>query len=127
MYFVLESGRQQVRLCCSIRDGYEHCVPVLEFLHENAKTKQYSASSKGFKPLFTRYAEHGRNGLTAELFHEVNPKNEIWEFVKGDLRIFCFKDENHVVLTHGCIKKSQKVDQRQITIAVEAKKAYFKK
>ena len=70
---------------------------------------QHQASAKGLDGLFNRYAQHGRNGLTSELFHEANKKERIWEFSKGRLRVYCFMEDdgNVLLLSHGIVKKSQ--------------------
>lgn len=126
MHFVLESRNYEVRVFAIVRESFAHEVPVLEFLREKIEHKQYAGSARGFKGLFVRYSDKGRKGLTAEMFHEVDSGNGIWEFVKGDLRVFCFHDEGHIILTHGSIKKTQKVAQQDITAAVAIKKKYFK-
>jgi glycosylphosphatidylinositol transamidase (GPIT) subunit GPI8 len=51
---------------------------VLTFLQE--QPANMAASAKGFKALFRRYAEHGRQGLTEEQFHLANREESIWEF-----------------------------------------------
>ncbi len=76
--------------------------------------------------LFERYAVGGRQALTAELFHEAGDNGNIWEFVKGRLRVYCFKDDNGlVILTHGVVKKTQTTAQSDITRAVREKEAYL--
>jgi hypothetical protein len=101
----------------------EDCV--LTFLQE--QPANMAASAKGFKALFRRYAEHGRQGLTEEQFHLANREESIWEFRKGALRVFCFMDnEEHLtVLTHGTVKRSQKVKPAEVTAAVAAKNRYL--
>lgn len=85
------------------------------------------ASAKGFRPLFQRYAKSGRRGLTTDLFHEVDSKDEIWEFIKGDLRVFCFMHKNLVILTHGAVKRSQRVDPQEVGTAARAKNLFLPK
>jgi hypothetical protein len=52
---------------------------------------------------------------------------ELLEFRKGALRVFCFMDnEEHLtVLTHGTVKRSQKVKPAEVTAAVAAKNRYL--
>lgn len=104
-----------------VEDDFSTTFPALAFLQTLASSAQYGASARGFKKLFQRYADGGRNKLTAELFHEVDKDNGIWEFVKGDLRILCFMIGNNVILTNGTVKKSQKIDQREVSIAIKCK------
>ena len=120
--------RQYVVLAVSaLDDKYVQVTPALDFLREMARAGTYSGHAVGFKKLFERYADMGRNGLTAEIFHEVDKENSIWEFVKGPLRVFCFVDGNKVILTHGAIKKTQKVDRQEVGRAVGMRNSYFGK
>ncbi len=122
---VLESAaRKVVAVTKEDADGSEKC-PVTDFLHEQPKER--SGTAKGFKSLFERYAEGGRNKLTKSLFHEVDSKENIWEFIKGSLRIFCYvdNDEKLVLLTHGTLKKTQKVSKKEVNHAISVKKKYL--
>lgn len=118
----LAKGTHRVAVYCTIEDDYTQETPALDFLREMAAKGNYSGSAKGFKKLFERFADGGRQKLTAELFHEVDNNESIWEFIKGDLRIFCFMEGNTVYLTHGAIKKSRKVDPAEVTRATNIKK-----
>jgi len=66
--------------------------------------------------------------LTDATFHEASRENDIWEFIKGQLRIYCFKDSNGqvVILSHGIIKKSQKAKKQDIERAVTLREQYLK-
>lgn len=105
-------------------DGPGNCCPVLAFL--KSQPKERSGSAKGFRVLFRRYAESGRAGLNDDLYHEVDKPEKIWEFIKGSLRVFCFEDEGGIViLSHGAIKKGQKVDRREVAKAIRNKRSYL--
>jgi len=122
---VLESATRKVAAVTEENaNGSEKC-PVTDFLH--SQPKERSGTAKGFKSLFERYAEGGRNKLTAALFHEVNNKENIWEFIKGGLRVFCYvdNDEKLVLLSHGALKKKQKVSQKDLKHAISVKKKYL--
>lgn len=97
---------------------------VLTFLQTQPANR--SSSAKGFRALFRRYAELGRQGLTEEQFHLANQEESIWEFRKGALRVFCFMDHNEhlTVLTHGAVKKTPKVTSADLRAAVAEKKRY---
>ncbi len=99
--------------------------PVMDFL--SSQPKNLAASAKGFKSLFKRYAESGRHNLTTSLFHEVDRNEKIWQFTKGRLRIFCYIDNDGklLLLTHGAIKKSQKVAQNEVNRAIAVKNKYL--
>lgn len=116
---VVEEGANEV---CDIVENDE--PEALGFLSNAAPDMQ--ATAKGFRALFRRYAEGGRNKLTAELFHEVDSENGIWEFVRGRLRVFCFMDGGRLlILTHGSVKKSQKVAPQEVARAARRKDAYL--
>ena len=126
-FLTLEKGQCNVLAMCTVDEFYVVETPALIFLHGHSKAGAYTGSAKGFKKLFQRYADGGRNKLTAELFHEVDKPEGIWQFIKGDLRVFCFFDGKNVVLSHGAIKESQRVDPAEVTRAVGMKTKYFQK
>lgn len=96
---------------------------VENFLHESSK--QWPGHARGCYALFERYAEYGRNGMTADWFHEANKQSGIWQFIKGRLRVYCFMDGGDlIILTHGSVKKTQKADPSQIERAVALKTQY---
>lgn len=116
---VVEKGVNEV---CDIVESEESAA--LRFLSNAAPNTQ--AAAKGFRALFRRYAEAGRSKLTAELFHEVDNENGIWEFVRGQLRVFCFMDGGRLlILTHGTVKKTKKVDRQEVARAIRRKEAYL--
>lgn len=122
--FCIEKGRNRVIAPVEEDAGGKRYCPLLKDL-ENAPPNMRN-SAKGFRALFRRYAELGRQGLTTELFHEVDREEGIWEFIKGRLRVFCFLDEGAiVVLSHVGVKKTPKVAKTEITIALEAKRRYL--
>ncbi len=99
--------------------------PVLDEL-ENAPPNM-AKTAKGFDALFRRYADLGRHGLTAELFHEVDKAHGIWEFIKGRLRVLCFvapEDGALLILTHSMIKKQQKTPASEISKSIEVLRHY---
>ncbi len=70
----------------------------------------------------------GPRELPDELSHQIN--EHIFEFIKGDIRVFWFYDDEKVVIcSHGLIKKGRKTPKRDIekaknnfTSYMEAKK-----
>lgn len=59
-----------------------------------------------------------------EVSHQVH--EHIWEFIKRDLRVFYFYDQNKVVVcTHGIIKKRQKTPKTDIEFALKTRERYF--
>lgn len=87
---------------------------------------QWSGVVRGMKALFGRYAELGRQGMTADWFHEVSRSEGIWQFSKGRLRIFCFVDGGRLlILTHGALKKTQKASVEEVNRAIAARDRYL--
>lgn len=116
---IVEKGVNEV---CDIIENDESVA--LGFLSNAAPNMQ--AAAKGFRALFRRYAEAGRRNLNTDLFHEVDNKNGIWEFVRGQLRVFCFMDDGRLlILTHGTVKKTKKVDRQEVARAVRQKDVYL--
>jgi len=121
--YVLESASRQVVAVGS--ETQKVTCEVTDFLSNQPKER--SGAAKGYRQLFLRYAQLGRQGLTSELFHEVDKKNKIWEFLKGGLRVFCFvdNDDKLIILTHGIVKKTQKVSKKELQRAIGIKEKYL--
>jgi hypothetical protein len=117
---LLENGQRRI---AAVRDEDGAC-PVLQFLKEAPSCHQGSA--RGFGALFRRYAQGGRQLLSAELFHEADRENGIWEFIKGRLRVYCFMDgDGHlVILSHGAVKKTQKTSRQDAEQAARLRERY---
>jgi hypothetical protein len=126
-YHVLFPGAYRICALTKVGDTWEVTCPAVEFLQQQAAIKSYSSMCKGFAVIFGRYAMGGRQAITAEMFHEVDKPNGIWQFIKGDLRLLCFVEKNDVFITDGYVKKSQKADRSEVARAVAAKNNYFKK
>jgi len=80
------------------------------------------------RPIFQLYAEKGRDGVTASMFHEANKKDGIWQFRKGDYRIFCFKDPEKkklILLTHGVRKTTRKAKKSEVDRAIRMRDVYL--
>ncbi len=59
-----------------------------------------------------------------DISHQID--GEIWEFIKGRLRVFWFYDEGRVVVcTHGLVKKGQKTPKADIAQANSRRKEYL--
>jgi hypothetical protein len=121
-YHVLIADKLKVAAAEEVNGTYGVVIPALRFLREHEQQPQYHASAVGMKAVFEFYAS-GRH-LPSALFHEVDKQEKIYEFIKGDLRMFCFVLSGGIVLTHGAIKKSQKVDKAEVARAVAARKNF---
>lgn len=98
---------------------------ALAFLSQQPNERQ--AHAKGLRALLRRYAQGGRQALTAELFHEADHHESIWEFRKGALRLYCFIDKGDTltVLTHGAVKKTAKTAKGDLVVACAARDRYL--
>jgi Phage derived protein Gp49-like (DUF891) len=98
---------------------------VTEFLEELEET--YHASVDGLYALIGLVSKTGLQDVSTKLSHCVNEEEKIYEFIKGKLRLFYFKGKGDllVVCTSGIIKKTQKVDEKQVARAVALKKQYL--
>lgn len=77
---------------------------------------------------------HRMLGLLEEVAANGPPRNtvvchkiqgDIWEFIKGRLRVFWFADEGRIIVcTHGIIKKSNKTPKEDIAQAVRIHEQY---
>ena len=73
-------------------------------------------------------AESGLQTVPHKWSHEVNKREQIYEFIKGPLRLFYFKGEGRqiAVCTSGGRKSGQKTDKAAVAKAVNMRAAYFK-
>lgn len=98
---------------------------VTDFLLELEEA--YQASAEGLFNVMERVSKDGLEQLPHSLSHFVDKKEKIYEFIKGDLRLFYFKGHDNllVVCTSVVIKKTQKVDKKQVNLATRLKLEYL--
>lgn len=98
--------------------------PTEDFLFFGEKSTL--VSREGLVVFLQMAAELGLSKLPAAWFHEVDKRNKIFEFVKGDLRLFFFRGQGKqlVVCTTGIRKKTQKVDRLSIQKAINIRNRY---
>lgn len=122
MYHVLLCAAFEVHVMYSTKDDFSSESQVMNYLkmHHDMGDK----AIKGVWAVLRRFAEHGQSGLPREAFHEVDRDAKIWEFSKGDHRIFCFLVGKAVVLTNAAMKKGQKVDPAEVKKAIGARAIY---
>ena len=98
---------------------------VTDFLRELEEA--YQGSAEGLFDVMKRVSIDGLDQLPHPLSHSVDKKEKIYEFIKGDLRLFYFKgyDNLLVICTSVVIKKTQKVDKKQVDLAVRLKLEYL--
>ena len=101
--------------------------PVADFLgSDDASTK---AVRSGFiDTILPHLVKEGWNNCPAAWSHEVDKENGIYEFIKGDFRIFFFKGQNELVAVCTSVKRKsgQKADKPSVNKAKAMKKAYWK-
>ena len=107
----------------AVMDG-DDC-PVEDFLTKGEKSTE--AHRSGLYVLMERAANEGLQALSSAQFHEVDKNNGIYEFIKGPLRLFCFKGSDGVVAvcTDGARKQGQKVDKAAVQSAIRTKADYL--
>lgn len=102
------------------RDG--EC-PALDFLTDQ---RSYADTRSLLLKMLKEVAERGFGHIPAGWCHEVDKRNGIYEFIKGDLRLFYFKGKNGeiAVCTGGVVKKGQKVNKAAVADAIKWKDEY---
>jgi hypothetical protein len=99
--------------------------PSQDFLHQGEANE--AASRSGLLAMLGHVAQNGLQGVPAAWSHEVNKLEGIYEFTKGQLRLFYFKGDRSqiVVCTTGGRKKGKKVDPKAVAVAIAFKKRYL--
>lgn len=73
-------------------------------------------------------AKSGFQGVPSKWCHEANKKEQVYEFIKGPLRLFYFKGKGKqiAVCTGGVRKKGSKADAGAVATAAGMRQAYMK-
>lgn len=104
---------------------YKGNLCYLEHFMSNL-SNNYSKSLAGLIVFMEDHSDNGRDIFNTDQCHYVHKEEKIYEYIKGDLRVFWFEDEGKVVVcTHGVIKKSQKTRRNEINKAIRIKQSYF--
>ena len=98
---------------------------TMNFINDGEATT--AASRQGLLLMLQHVAKNGLQGLPSAWTHLADKEEKIYEFIKGDLRLFFFKGEGNqiAVCTSGIMKKKQKADKPSIAKAVAARKEYL--
>lgn len=92
-----------------------------------SQSKQYSAAVTGLLALWERIPLEGPRRLGTDLYHRVDTEHDIYEFIKGNLRLYCFEAKGRlVVCSHVDKKLTQKTKARDKQRAIELRKRYLK-
>lgn len=85
----------------------------------------FQANVVGLIAMMEAHSKHGPEHFNNTQTHYVDQKEQIYEYIKGRLRLFWFEDDDRVVIcTHGIVKKTQKTPRREIDRAIRVKLAY---
>jgi hypothetical protein len=87
----------------------------------------YQASADGLFDLLERISQEGLSNISTKLSHRVDENENIYELIKGRLRLFYFKTEDDflIICTSALIKKSQAVDPKHVRKAIRLKHEYL--
>lgn len=122
---ILEQNRFVVAAYIREEEGGEELVALADLRRLGGK---YAGKVRGAMSLFKTYAEHGKGrpyGVTNDQMHHAHYDPEILEFIKGDIRVFCFQDGNRLILTNAGLKKGQKADDKDVARAIRVREQYF--
>lgn len=123
---IIERKRFTVAAYVQLDAKGNESIPAFDELE--ALGEQFAGSAKGFKSLFKVYSEHGRmypQGVTMEQMHHANNNPDIYEFRKGDVRLFCIRDGNMVILTNAGIKHGDESHPPDVNKAKKISESYF--
>lgn len=101
-----------------------NCAAELFLADGEESTK---SARTGLVQMLERVAELGLQNVPNAWLHEVNKPGQIYEFIKGPLRLFFFKGEGRqiAVCTTGVRKSGQKTDKASVVRAVKLRMDYF--
>jgi hypothetical protein len=85
------------------------------------------AARVGLAQMLGTLAEKGWHDVPAKWSHEADKQLQIFEFIKGPLRLFFFKGHGKqiAVCTGGVRKTGAKADKGAVRLAAERRKSYF--
>jgi hypothetical protein len=108
----------------AVMDGAD--CPAETFIDEAVGEAAQKASRTGLKVFLEYIAQHGLNGLPPAWCHCVDKNEQIYELIKGDLRLFFFQGAGDTicVCTHGGMKKGQKVNPKDVRQAAQDRFQY---
>jgi hypothetical protein len=108
----------------AVMDG-EVC-PAEAFLTEGPADT--AATRAGLIGMLQHVATNGFQGVPSKWSHEANKQEQVYEFIKGPLRLFYFKGKGKqiAVCTGGVRKKGDKADAGAVATAAGMRQAYMK-
>ncbi len=114
--------RAKFRIAAVMRGG---SCPAESFITDGEAA--YGAARSGLADLLDYVSQNGLSGLSSKLTHEVDKQRKIFEFCKGDLRLFYFKGQGGVIVicTSGLIKKGRRADKCAVAEAARYREDYL--
>lgn len=102
----------------------DDACPAEDFL---ILSDNYERSRQGLISMLQAVAELGLGEVSSKWFHEASKAQKIYEFIKGDLRLFFFKGQGRdiAVCTCGVVKKGQKADAAVVGRAASLRNEYM--
>lgn len=91
---------------------------VEDALLQLSQDRKGNVVASGFVAQWERISHEGPWRLGSDIYHQVDKKNEIYEFIKGSHRLLCFQADGRVVICSHIFRK-----QSRKTPAAEKKKA----
>lgn len=85
------------------------------------------ASREGLAEMLQHVADRGFQGVPSKWVHEANKKLQVYEFIKGPLRLFFFKGQGRqiAVCGGGLRKTGNKADVGAVAATANMRTAYF--
>lgn len=100
---------------------------VITDLEALAANPAASSTVTGLYALFRMIRAEGPRALPKPLYHRIDEKNGIYEFVKGNYRVPCFTaGDSIVVCTSLFRKKTQKCPPSEVANAIAVKNEYLR-
>lgn len=117
---LLFEGKYQI---VAVMDG--DACPAEQFLHDGEDETE--AARLGLLQILEFLAANGLDKASHAWVHEADKKKQIFEFIKGPLRLFFFKGHNGqiAVCTDGVRKKTRKADKGSVSKAGDLRSTYM--
>lgn len=112
-YKVIIKGRRLDVAVLTEGDGSE----CLEFIENLARVKRNK-----IKAAMKYLADEGKISIK-DIYKKLD--NNIWEFRYSDARVYCFRDQNTVVCTHGAYKTKRRRTSVEISRADRLRRQYL--
>ena len=108
------------------RNGERRCALEEQLAAFEAQPKQ-GASVAGLQVLWDRIPKVGPREFPDHLYHLVDEKNGIYEFIKGRLRVLCFEADGAVcVCSTVFLKQTAKTPKDEVRKAIALKEQYLR-